>query len=216
MIRYLKRFLLLVLLLAFGGSTPLISAQDFPYEGLYLTSDETQRIHGFYFDQTLQRILVFQNGIAQTDRLDNLLQYIDQHVNFDEMTRDEVAEFNQKYGIDYAAALRKVSEKEFPQEADATGFERLFVDLEVPGIYNTILGERPLLTATEYKNEDALSMALIINQPNIQLQQDLWHVTLFDITTPILRFEANQDTSQIKDDFGIIYEKQAVEIEFNF
>lgn len=214
---------ILSLLLTLTTTTTYVQAQQFDYEGTYLTTDTTQQIGGFHFDPENHRIIVIPfrythnsnfdiDGIKNYQRYQNIIQYEEEHLGLSTMSKEEMVNFNETHGIDYAEALRNVAQSDCISEANSTEYLSLMLLMQVPGIHN--LGAFPFiyLTVSDHSNYNLI----VINQPDIKFNQNLWEVSMFDISTPLLRFEASSDKQSITDDFGITYEKQEVDYEFYF
>lgn len=214
---------ILSLFLTFTITSTDVQAQQFDYEGTYLTTDTTQQIQGFHFDPDNHRMIVIPfryshnsdidtDGIKNYQRLQNIIQYEEEHLDLSTLSQEEMANFNETYGIDYAEALRNVAHSDFIKENSSNNYLNLLLLLQSPGIHN--LGTTPFihLTLSDHANYNLI----VINQPDFQFNQSLWEVSMFDIKTPLLRFEASNDKQTITDDFGITYEKQESDYEFYF
>ena len=200
-----KLIKLIILLGLIVTQVQIVSAQIFDYDGTYLTDDETQVISGFHFDQKNNTVVVItQNSptmnptnLSNRTRLSNIQTYIDDHIDFNSMTNEEVSSFNEKHGIDYAEAYRATADI----VANSGGETWRFIfDLQNPGIIN--------LTYFNFSSNTAQGRTphvLYINEPNIKFNRNLWEVSMYDISTPLLRFEANTNTTYIKDDYGVVY-----------
>lgn len=211
-------FILIISLLLIN--VPLTHAQEFEYEGTYLTTDQTQHIEGFHFDQVKNRIIIIPQEITPTNhesmmnmmRIYNAQRYVNEHIDLTAMTKEEVTAFNAEHDINYQKALRTVAHSDKANDTlDYSYWDFLFL-MEIPGVHT--------LGSIRFMNiEPLISYPInttIINQPDIHFNQDLWEVSLFDIKTPILRFEAGTNTQYIKDDYGILYEKQDLDLDFDF
>lgn len=128
------------------------------------------------------------------------------------MTKEEITKFNEENEIDYAESLRNIADSEIIKENSSNSYLNLLLLVDTPGVHN--LGIMPFIRLNiSNPNNPGL---VVITQPDIKFNQSLWEVSLFDIPTPILRFEAGTDTTTITDDFGITYEKQDTDYEFNW
>lgn len=187
-----------------------VQAQNFNFDGTYLTEDTSQSILGFDIDQENNRIVVlgqpylgtFNNNYAssQSQRFSIILNYLNNQLDWSTMTKEEKSVFNEKHQMDYATLLRNYADNELNAEIGLTDLTwDMYLDLQLPGIYNW---------SQKISRNQLYGQYIVINQPTISFNQSYWEITLFELPSAVLRFEANTDKSQLRDDFGVIYHLQ--------
>lgn len=184
-----------------------VAGQTFNYEGTYLTQDTSQAIQGFHFDTYNNQIFVLLHEASNVNiskvenfqRLVNIRSYIESHYDFQAMSKEEISNYNINHGIDYAAALQTIIDSD--NEANANWEQDL--NQQIPGIHDFSQSSSQLENSINYG-----SQSILINQPKINFNQNMWNVSMFDISSPVLRFQGSSQTDSITDDFGIVYTKQ--------
>lgn len=183
-------------------------AEDFPYEGIYLT-DENRIIRGFIFEETGLQILLRREDLRDsetknTERLDNLIQagrqndsltgMLDPTMNAEDVEkwREENLNFP-----DYAKIYAEVAEQITP-DMTREAIDAL-IDAQDPGLDFTYL-------QFNYINP-IFHQFIKVNAPTIEQSQNLWIVRIN--TERLLRFEydENTDGNTITDDYGVTYTK---------
>lgn len=169
---------------------------DFPYEGTYLT-DEDQAIRGFTFDTESQSITILTQQSSQNEDIRRLseIRNSGNHTALIDpfISAEEINDMREKWGlddIDYSKILLEAADKVEPWMTRKDAMKLAFQ--EIPGVHS-------LSDIDSDFNSD-----ILISKPEILQSQDLWIVGIMG-DPRILRFEMNESTDSITDEYGIVY-----------
>lgn len=184
-------------------------AEDFPYEGIYLTG-ENRVIRGFIFEEHAIHILLRREDLRDAEtknmeryhellnagRTDALTGMINPSMDAEEIKKWREENLNlPDYAKIYAEVAKQITPDMTRDEIDA------MIDAQDPSIDYSNLHfnyTNPSPTFHQY---------ITVNAPTIEKSQNLWVVSLNPQRLLRFEYDENTDGSTITDDYGVTYMK---------